>query len=189
MSNTPAEPQVLPAKRTKTAAEIVGEWTKGVVRKKVAVERTGGVLLADMQKIADIAMYDGIVQLHGILQLDNTEESERTNPATGEKEVYKTSNIPYKIQAANGITAVQRYLLERSKEDNDKKESGTTIIFEDSQQITSPDGSQVVTVKKKSIERARVVEEVEEESEYDVEEVDPLSEDYAPEVDEYGIEI
>lgn len=189
MSKTTAEPQLLPAKRQKTAAEVVSDWTKSVVRKKVAVERSGGVLLADMQKIADIAMYDGIIQLHGILQLDNEQESESVNPITGEKEIIKRSNIPYKVQAANGITAVQRYLLERSKEDNDKKDSGTTIIFEDSQQITSADGSQVVTVKKKSIERARVIEEVEEEDEYDVEEIDPLSDDYAPTVDEFGIEI
>lgn len=188
MSKTSIEPQVLPAKRTKTAAEIVSDWTKNVVRKKVAVERSGGVLLSDMQKIADIAMYDGIIQLHGILQLDNEQETERTNPVTGEKETIKTSNIPYKVQAANGITAVQRYLLERSKEDNEKKDSGTTIIFEDSQQITSADGSQVVTVKKKSIERTRIVEE-EEEDEYDTEEIDPLSDDYTPAVDKFGIEI
>ena len=189
MSKTNVEPQLLPAKRQKTAAEVVSDWTKSAVRKKVAVERSGGVLLADMQKIADIAMYDGIIQLHGILQLDNEQESESVNPITGEKEIIKRSNIPYKVQAANGITAVQRYLLERSKEDNDKKDSGTTIIFEDSQQITSADGSQVVTVKKKSIERARVIEEVEEEDEYGVEEIDPLSDDYAPTVDEFGIEI
>lgn len=189
MSKTTTEPQVLPAKRTKTAAEIVSDWTKNVVRKKIAVERSGGVLLADMQKIADIAMYDGIVQLHGILQLDNEQETERLNYTTGQKETVITSNVPYKIQAANGITAVQRYLLERSKEDNDKKDSGTTIIFEDSQQITSADGSQVVTVKKKSIERTRVIEEVEEEDEYGIEEIDPLSDDYAPTVDEFGIEI
>lgn len=151
----PHEPPPVKLARGETPAEVVKRWSRSVLKKKIAIDKQMPIALTDMQRLADLAMYDGLIMLHGIMELPNTEELVRVNEdgTTGKVTV---SNVPYKVSAANGVTAVQRYLLERSKSEKDNSDVGTTIIFEDSQQITSPDGSKVVTAKKQTVKRHHV---------------------------------
>lgn len=155
----PSEPPLPKLAKNETPAELVKKWSRSVLKKKIAIDKQMPIALTDMQRLADLAMYDGLIMLHDIMALPNTEELVREHE-DGSRGLVTVSNVPYKVSAANGVTAIQRYILERSKTEKDNSDVGTTIIFEDSQQITSADGSRVVTAKKQTVKRQRVEEEV-----------------------------
>lgn len=138
----------LVAPKKKDDLEAIRDWSAGVIRKKEALDRREGITAVDMRNIADIAMYEGIAELHGILKLENESVVTRKNPVTGEDVSHLQSNVANKIQAANAITAMQRYLTERISGDDNLADKGTTIIFEESQQIRSADGATVTKTKK-----------------------------------------